>query len=288
VLLLNRLTINDSKVLELTRRNAGSVEYLDLGVGSVLGLRLEEPKSGDDEELGANEQEHDSATPVELIGVDEVREDGREHESSKLLADQGERDGLGSGCLRSSLLSDSPAVAANSSGVEHRPGDHEDQESSVGSSVGRACDRCTTDNDRPEHKDCTTADKPLASGDDIRDTDGNEVGQQLQSGRDGCEAEGIGLPDEFEVVSLICAEMGIKLAKVHEFGQQTDLSLGKVPAREVLRLEAEDGNEGSGAVLLGKDGLPACLAFTITLSLGLLQLSPDDGDTLLNVCISSE
>lgn len=218
MLLLDCLTINDGKVLELARRNTSSVEYLNLSISSVLGLGLEEPKSGDDEKLGTNEQEHDSATPVELIGVDEVREDRREHESSKLLADQSERDGLGSGCLRSGFLSDSPAVAADSAGVEHRPGDHEDQESSVSGDVGRACDRSTTNNDRPQHENRATTDEPLTSRDDIRDTDGDEVGQELQSGRDGCQTEGVGLSDEFEVVSLICAKMGIKLAKVHDFG----------------------------------------------------------------------
>lgn len=139
VLLLNCLTIDDSKVLELASGYTGSIEHLNLSVGPVLSLGLEEPKCSDDEKLGTHEQEHDSTTPIELIGVDEVGEDRREHESSKLLTYKGKRDCLGSGGLRSSLLSDSPAVAADSTSVEHGPGDHEYQKSSVGSSVCSAC-----------------------------------------------------------------------------------------------------------------------------------------------------
>jgi hypothetical protein len=139
VFLLHHLTFDNSKVFKLTRRDTSSVQHLNLSVGSVLCLGLEEPESSDDEQLGTNEQEHNSAAPIELIEVDEVREDRRQHECSELLTDQGERDGLWSSCLRSSLLSNSPAVATNSSSLQHRPGDHEDQESSVGCNIVGAC-----------------------------------------------------------------------------------------------------------------------------------------------------
>lgn len=73
--LLHDLIVDYSKVLKLARRDASSVENLDISVASVLGLGLEEPEGSDDENLSANKQEHDSATPIELIRIDEVRED---------------------------------------------------------------------------------------------------------------------------------------------------------------------------------------------------------------------
>jgi hypothetical protein len=94
VLLLNNLAVDNSEVLELARRNSSSVQNLDVGIRPVLGLWLEPVEGRNNEELSADEQEHDLATPVQLIRVDEVRENRRQHQSSELLADQGEGDSL--------------------------------------------------------------------------------------------------------------------------------------------------------------------------------------------------
>lgn len=40
-------------------------------VSAVLRLWLEEEERGQDQDLGADEEEHDLATPVQLIRVDE-------------------------------------------------------------------------------------------------------------------------------------------------------------------------------------------------------------------------
>jgi len=138
VLLLNNLTIDNSKVLELARRNTSSIQDLDISVAPVLSLRLQEIEARHDKQLSADEQEHDLAAPVELVGVDEVREHRRQHQRGELLADQGERDGLRASRLRGGFLGDGPAVAADGSGVEHGPGDHEGEQGGVGGDVGGA------------------------------------------------------------------------------------------------------------------------------------------------------
>jgi hypothetical protein len=126
VLLLNNLAVDNSEFLELARRNSSSVQNLDVGICPVLGLWLEPVEGRDDEELSADEQEHDLA---------EVRKNRRQHQSSELLADQGEGDSLRASSLRSSLLCDSPAVAADGTSVQHGPSDHEDKKGGVGSDV---------------------------------------------------------------------------------------------------------------------------------------------------------
>ena len=62
----------------------------------------------------------------------------------------------------------------------------------------------------------------------------------------------------------------------------------QVATAKVLSLEAENGDESSGAVFLGEDGLPACLALAVRLCLGLLKFHSDYFDTFINVGISAE
>jgi len=202
VLLLNNLAIHNSEVLELARRNTSSVQDLDVGVAPVLGFRLQEIEARHNEELSANEQEHDLAAPVELIGVDEVREHRGQHQGGELLADQGERDGLRASSLRGSLLSNGPAVAADGTGVEHGPGDHEGEQSGVGGDVRGTGHGGAGDDDTPEHQDCATADHTLAARDDVGEEKGDEVGEKLEGRGDGGQSEGVLLADELEVVSL--------------------------------------------------------------------------------------
>jgi len=203
VLLFNNLAIDNGEVLELAGRYTSSVQDLNIGVAPVLGLRLEEPQCRHDEELGANKQEHDLAAPVELIRVDEVREDRRQHQRSELLADQSERDCLWASSLRGSLLSNGPPVAANGTSVKHGPGDHEGKQSGVGSDVGSTSHGSTSNDDRPEHKNGTTTDHTLAARNNISEKKGDKVGEELESRRDSGQGEGILLADEFEVVGLV-------------------------------------------------------------------------------------
>lgn len=74
-LLLHHLTINDSKPAELSGRHALLVHGLYVDVRSILGLRLPDEKPKHDEDLSSDEEEHDLAPKVELVRVDEERED---------------------------------------------------------------------------------------------------------------------------------------------------------------------------------------------------------------------
>jgi hypothetical protein len=215
VFLLNDLAVDNSEVLELTRRNASSVQELNVGVAPVLGLGLQKVETSHDEELGANEEEHDLAAPVELIRVDEVRENRRQHQRCELLTDQGERDGLRASSLRGSLLSNGPTVAADGTGVEHRPCDHEGKKGGVGSNVRGTGHGCSSDDDRPEHKDGAATDHTLAARDYVGEKKSDEVGKKLEGRRDSSQGEGVLLTDKLEVVGLFvmlaCVVMNVCL-----------------------------------------------------------------------------
>lgn len=127
-------------VLELSWGDVVGVECVDIVISPVLGLGLDEEESNQDQDLGTSKEEHDSSTPVELIGVDEVGEDGRKHEGGELLADESKGNGLGSSDLRGSLLSDSPSEATYGCSVQHGPGDHEGEERGASGLVGVADD----------------------------------------------------------------------------------------------------------------------------------------------------
>jgi hypothetical protein len=268
VFLFDNLAIDNSEVLELTRRDSSGVQHLNVGVRPVLCLRLEEVEACNNEELSANEQEHDLSTPVELIRVDEVREDRRQHQSSELLADQGEGDGLWASSLRSSLLSNGPTVAANGTSVEHRPGDHEGEKGGIGSDIGSASHGGSSNDDRPEHEDRATANHTLAAWDDIGKEKGDEVGEKLEGRRDGGKGEWVFLANKFEVISLI--------------------RVSKVTTAEVLTLKTKNRNKRPCAVLLCEYGLPAGLAFAILLSLGLLELGPEDLNALFDISVGTK
>jgi hypothetical protein len=161
---------------------SGSKEQLvcDSCVLGGWGEFTQEIEARHDEELSANEEEHNLAAPVELIGVNEVGEDRGQHQCGELLADQGERDGLRASSLRGSLLSDGPTVAADGTSVEHGPGDHEGEKSGVGGDVGGTSHGGTGDDNTPEHKDCSAADHTLAARDNIGEEKSDEVGEKLE------------------------------------------------------------------------------------------------------------
>lgn len=119
ITLLHDLITDNLKPLELARRHTIRIERIDVRIRAVLRLGLQKVQASHDEQLCTNEQEHNLAAPVQLIWVDEVWEDGRQHECRELLADEDERDRLGSSGLGRGLLSDGPAVAAYGRGVEH-------------------------------------------------------------------------------------------------------------------------------------------------------------------------
>lgn len=233
----------------------------------VSGWKIE---ASHDKDLSSNEQPHDTSAPVQLIGIDEVWEHGGQHERGELLANEDEANGLGSGGLGGSFLCDGPAIAAYGGGVEHAPGDHKGQEGGDGGVVGFGCHGCACDDDGPDHKEGTASDEAFTTRDDIGETDGCDVGEELQGGRDGGQAESVGLSNQLEVVSLV--------------------GVGEVTTGEVLRLETKDCDQRARAVFLGEDGAPAGLADggILCLLLVLLELGFDRVEAAFNIGVGSE
>lgn len=174
-------TVVDNILGELSRRNTLGIQAINVMISPVLRLRLEPEQRSQDEDLCTNKQEHDLSTPVELIGVDEVGEHGRQHKRSELLANKTKSNSLGTRSLSSGFLSDSPSEATNCTGVKHRPGDHEGEEGGVGGCVGSPCEGGSGDDDGPAAEKCTASDEGLSTRKDIGDADGDAVGEELES-----------------------------------------------------------------------------------------------------------
>ena len=170
---------------ELSGRNTTSIQAVNIVISPVLGLRLEPEETSKNKDLSTNKQKHDPATPVQLIRVDKVGKDGRQHKSSKLLANKTESDSLGTCSLGSSLLCNSPTKATDSSSIEHRPCNHECEKGGVGGVVTGADHRCAGNDDGPASEECTTSDEGLSAREDVGNGDGDEVGEELEGGGDG-------------------------------------------------------------------------------------------------------
>ncbi|KAI6774019.1 hypothetical protein HG531_000868 [Fusarium graminearum] len=226
-------------------------------VCSVLGLRLEPKQSSKNKNFSSNKQEHDLSAPVQLIGVDEVWEHGGQHKSCKLLAHKTESNGLGTGGLRSSLLSDGPAEATDGGSVQHRPCDHECEKSSIGGMVGCTSHRGSGDDDRPAAKECTASNKRLSSRKDIGYGNGNAVGEELEGRRNGSETEGIGLTDELEVVGLDGQAGGKDKGERGSQGQSNSSPKNSLSANPICELSSEESSKDltDGASSVPK-GLP--------------------------------
>lgn len=201
--LLNNGSVVDHILGKLSWGDSLGVETINIVVGPVLCLRLEPEQNSKNEDFGADKQKHDLSAPVQLIGVDEKGEHRRQHKSRELLADEAECNSLGSRCLRGGFLSDGPSETTNSSGVKHRPCDHEHKEGGIRSSVGGACHGSASNDDGPTTEQCSASDEGLSAGKDVGDGDGNAVGEELKGRRYRGEAEGIGLADKLEVVCLV-------------------------------------------------------------------------------------
>lgn len=125
--LLHSNPISNQIIRKLPRGYLIRIQRINIVIRPVLGLRLHKEQDDEYDSLCGNEQEHNFATPIQLVRIDKIGEYRRQHESCELLANKTESNGLGSRGLRSSLLRNRPAETTNRRGVQHGPGDHEDE-----------------------------------------------------------------------------------------------------------------------------------------------------------------